>query len=123
MPPCELLFCKVALFLRFLQAASSHQNNPNYAFPSPVFYLSHITHPRPTPHRPGAFSCPHSPGPRSIISCASVTFLRPLYGVIGEMSTPRMLERTDIFLGGSEGCGRYGGSGRIWIRHFHIYPC
>ena len=35
--------------------------------------------------------------------------LRPLYGVIGEMSTPpRMLERTDIFLGDSEGCRRQG---------------
>ena len=27
---------------------------------APVFYPSHITYPRPTPHRPGAFSCPYS---------------------------------------------------------------
>ena len=42
-----------------------------------------------SPRRPGAFSCPHSPRPLvQIISCASVASLRPLYGVIGEMSTP-----------------------------------
>lgn len=28
----------------------------------------HTTHPRPTPHRPGAFSYPHSPGPHSRLS-------------------------------------------------------
>ena len=75
-----------------------------------------IAHPRPTPHRPGAFSCPHSPGPLvQIIFCASEASLRPLYGVIGEMSTPHGCRREQICswtilrgVGGIEGLGEYG---------------
>lgn len=72
------------------------------------------TRPRPTPHQPGAFSYPHSPGPLvQIIFCASVASLRPLYGVIRETSIPWMSERTDMFLGDSEGRGRQWGYG-VW---------
>ena len=51
------------------------QHDLKRAFSAAAFYPSHITYPRPTPHRPGAFSCPHSPSPLRL----SPVLLWPLY--------------------------------------------